>query len=125
MHSRGLVALVFQQLAALCACQAQEEWPTSLSLSGFACHPAANAEYTLQPEPVNGRPHYVAGAGGEGELNLYWRPSAPGWVVHARLIGYNEGDEFYSPDDAAVRPQNLACPPPKRPCGSSVFSKLP
>ena len=43
--------------------------PRSITVTGLACHAAANAEYLLQPAPLNNRPHYATVDAGS---HMYW-----------------------------------------------------
>ena len=86
--------------------------PQVVTVSGLGCNAPANAAYTLQPVPLNGRPHYATRDGG---FHLYWTPrgglsGANVWVIDSDT---NDGDYETMLLSAADAP----------PTGSAVWSE--
>lgn len=57
--------------------------PSSLTVTGLACHPAANTLFLLEPASRNARPHYKSES---GTWQLYWSASygntgGPAWII--------------------------------------------
>ena len=66
--------------------------PTTMTLSGFTCHPAANGNFQLQSTTRNGRPHWKSGG-----MNLYWTPAYQNTGGAAWLV-----DEDLQPDHGSI-----------------------
>ena len=52
--------------------------PPTVTISGLSCHQTANAVYTLQPSPLNGKPCWVSADGG---WQLYWTSQQGLWFI--------------------------------------------
>lgn len=53
--------------------------PPTVDVSGLACH--LDARYTLQPTPLNGKPHWATADGGS---HVYWSTNGgtdPSWII--------------------------------------------
>ena len=86
--------------------------PQVVTVSGLSCHAAANAAYSLQPAPRNGRPHYATA---DGSFHLYWTP-------HSGLSGAAEWLLDPDTDDAYYQAQ-LVSTADTLPTGSAVWSE--